>query len=278
MSRDPIGFGGGDWNGCRYADSAPSRSGDPTGLFVLQQEVGDLGQFEAERDKRRQIYTCACGWLENGHVFGAIGSVHTMRGFLTREPLLRAGRIRFEVWTPVRYGLYASRCFWLERPLSGGVPDDVIWSIAEYITYSVYHQVESVQHAFGHPSGFSYEDLPSNWVGVTTARRGDTVQAIARRCGPLDFFKAICLYGYMEQDCRQGSCHRSPVEEVTTAEPKNPVPEAHLFHRRYATTLRFCSQPSPGMAEPPDLYASRGLSQWVSQWPRCGPSAPSYRI
>ncbi|MBM3494705.1 MAG: hypothetical protein FJX72_10390 [Armatimonadetes bacterium] len=63
-----------------------------------------------------------------------------------------------------------------------------------------------------------------------------------------------------------------------TTEENNPVPEARLFHRRYATTRRFCSQPYPGIAGPRDLFASRGLSLWVSRWPRCGPSAPSYRI
>jgi len=253
-----------------YVTNMPAAARDPYGLYVDSRgDIGGLAEFVS--GERKFMYTCNCGWLDRSHLYPGQRAAERMWNVHMRDNprfemamySFTAERVLTEV---VGITLYAKVGFYT-RPRIEWLPktDTRTWlRIAAYVAYGVLWQVEYLQAGAFHPSGWSYEDLPSDYLGALLGTGEYGERQLLGACAPLSRPDALCVYDRMERACAAGdpTCHRKGGRVVKVAFPRNPIPHARLFHRLYSETRSLCSSDSPPQL-PANLHVAWGIRPYI---------------
>ena len=266
---------------------------DPSGLIV-ESENAICGADKWGIDGRF-VYTCGCGWLDFDHFDAARDLAARFYDLVWDENSRDGSKLRrrnrtFQVsaWIRERITFYYSATF---RMGPRSMPRR--WSqwrhLSGYVVYQLQYNLEVMQWwagfvpiIGGRPliSAFSYEDLPSNWVGVHAFTDDDTAAQMLGRCGPvLSSDNAKKLYRCMENACADNTlgCHRTFSRELIVESPQNPTTYARMFHRMFDTTRAMCPANAGQGIGGRDLRREYGLETYV-QYVRHAWFAPNWYI
>jgi RHS repeat-associated protein len=183
LNRDPIEESGGA-HVYGFVRNQPSMHIDPVGLATLMKsnisELSETGGL---------VYSCNCGWLDGEHL--GLARTHLAR--------ILAGMSRYESGTsksfedehpnqlgPLRQRYYARYKFTYSPPLNSAVRTEL--AINVFMNFA--SGLERVQDKFGLlpriTSGFSVEDMPSNYLGALIATNMASLSEIKSICQALD--------------------------------------------------------------------------------------------
>ncbi len=275
MSLDPIRSGR---NWFRYP-AAPTTLTDPMGLYVDDRErIAGLEEFlraaEGQTEGRRYMYTCKCGWLDSAHLRTTKRGAEIMwftymRDSAAFEMAMYQFTAKQEMVKLKGRPVYAKVGFYT-RPRVEGLPKSATttWRrIAAFVSYAVNWEVEKLQGVAHHPSGWSYEDLPSDFIGALAGTGEYDLRQLLKSCAPVGAADALCLYDEMTAACGTGGpCHETDARELRVPFPKNPIWQARLFHQFWPSTRGMCplgKDIAPPSHWPMDLSTDWEIDQYI---------------